>query len=175
MMNALNNSNETPLWKCITQNQLQMAQIILDIGYADINHLCGNNQTISHLIFELYPDKTGPYHELLSKYKADLTVMDIHGNTPNNITELQKAVLDCEREEKLLYEETMKMREKLKSSRIVNKRKHDKLLSNWLNNHNLNKTAFSDALLIKEIKWSEFVTLSDDKMYEIMQNYCDSM
>eukprot|EP01084_Bolivina_argentea_P055728 102117_1 len=175
MINSLNNSNHTPLWKCIEQNQLEMAQIMLNIGYANINYICYNNQTISHLIYELYPDKTGPFHKLLIKYNADLTITDINGHRPNDIIALMEFQNECDKEEQLLMEETIKMREKLKHSRVINKRKHDKLLNIWLNKRKLNKTEFSNVLLIKNIKWNEFMILSDDEMYEIIQNYCSNM
>lgn len=194
MLNSLNNLNETALWKAVNTNQYKMALNILDpnIGNANIDCICSEyKQTIAHLIYKLYSinnEDENKWFELLNKYKANLSIIDLNGDTPIDIgkkieiKEMEKQLRKELEEEQLLLQETMRMREKLQNSRISqfkknkkNKKKHDTFLNIWLNSHELNTTSFSSALLERKINWNKFMTLSDDEIYEIIQNDCDDM
>eukprot|EP01083_Nonionella_stella_P102372 291179_1 len=177
MMNAMNNAGHSPLWKAVKQDQLNMTQIILDpdCGNADINCICCHHQTIAHLIYDLDPSKTGPFHALLTQYNADLTISDSNGLTPVLIAEMeQQKQTENDLEEQLLMQETMRLREKLKSARVAPK-KHDETLNAWINAHDLMGSSFSNALLRKNMNWKQLMALSEDQMYEMIETHCDDM
>ena len=181
MLNSLNSLSHTPLWKTIKQNRYEIAEIMLNIG-ADINILCSQHQTVSHLIYQLYPENE-LYHQLLQRHNADLSIIDMNGKTPMDIARIandkNKQQILAQQEEQFLLEETIKMREKLKHSRIKQKkkkrRKHDKLLQIWLNANDLNNTSFSHALNMKQMTWNQLIMLNEDEMYKIIQNDCNDM
>ena len=91
--------------------------------------------------------------------------------SPNDDSNIQT---EQEKEEQFLLQETLRMREKLKSSRII--KKFDKLLTDWLNVQNLDcmNDSFCKALKTQNIlKWKDFMVLNEENIRFLCNDLTD--
>ena len=98
-------------------------------------------------------------------------------STPSNVISNGNDVqTEQDREEQLILEQTKRMREKLKKSRII--KKFDESMSDWLKERKLDclSGSFCKALLAQNIlKLNEFLRLSEDYLRRLIDSECDDL
>jgi len=86
---AKDENGMSPLLLAAETKQLDALLGLLE-GGADPNSETPDAQNVAHFVYKQFPDLTGPFHDLLRKFKVNLEAKDHDGNTPEDLAEAER-------------------------------------------------------------------------------------